>query len=456
MKCFCCSQENWIKFNEFKLKKEMACCKNCGNLVYLTEPGDSKKLKEYYEKDYRKSPISVQHLITTNRKLNYIASFLEPWLKEQKSQLIVGDVGCATGFLVAWLRSKGHKATGSEWTTDMRRMCEHFYGFPATVELETKHKYDLIILYHTLEHMIEPDKKLEHYKSLLSENGVMMVSTPEWFSYLEEPGMGDVSTFQNVFHPDHIDIFTRKSLNNLFKKVGLKPFKEECHIYGQTYLLEKEKPGYAEIEKEDPAAILENLRKYDTAISFCNKEKFREAIDVWPKFPYAYAKLIFNSNLRKDTGRCRDVFKEAFENMPHEVNVKNAYLQWLYQQQEYKEAVQIGEEIIKAKRTDDIYIFLGHSYYQLKMYRKAMECYDAAAKLNPAQWKTAMGFICKAAVSMPAWDEIAEEQLKNQLFQQANVQLKTDDPAFKEIKQENGKEKKEETEKKEKINSRPQ
>ena len=45
---------------------------------------------------------------------------------------------------------------------------------------------DFISMYHTFEHFMEPNKKLELYVSLLKDDGVMLISTPEWLNLLDE------------------------------------------------------------------------------------------------------------------------------------------------------------------------------------------------------------------------------------------------------------------------------
>ena len=149
MRCYICDKDDWASLKELKLEREMLVCKDCGNVCYHIEPDHEKKLKEYYDKEYRVAGINVKNITTTGRKMQHIDEFLSDFLKQKEKRspggqlqnpLICGDVGCATGYVVNWLRSRGHKATGSEWTTDMRRFAEHFYSIPITEELETKER----------------------------------------------------------------------------------------------------------------------------------------------------------------------------------------------------------------------------------------------------------------------------------------------------------------------------
>ena len=176
MICYVCASDNWYpvtvdrqvpggvpgetKPSPIHSTSKIIVCKNCGNACHEVDVTTEEKLKDFYRKEYRACP-DTRNLMTTTRKLNYVMVFLRDFLKDKKG-LVIGDVGCATGYLVNAFRQLGHRATGSELTLTYRRFAEHYYGVPVTEELETKHRYDLIVIYHVLEHLMEPDKKLAH------------------------------------------------------------------------------------------------------------------------------------------------------------------------------------------------------------------------------------------------------------------------------------------------------
>lgn len=445
MNCFVCNQENnWHMMpKEFMgwPDREMGVCKTCGNMAYHVDPQEEQKVKEYYKNNYRGN-IGPSNLITTSRKLNYVKNFIQDWLTEKEKdnkQLIIGDVGCATGYIVDWFRRRGHKATGSEWTPTMRRFAEHFYGFPATEELTAKHKYDLITMYHTFEHMIEPDKKLQRYVDMLADGGHMLVSTPEWMAVLEEAGTGKIHGFKELFHKDHINVFTQNTLKKLFNKAGLFIEKENHIVYGQTYLLRKRKEGEALIAVEDEPweKVVQNLEKQKKAIELYmealkgNKDNlFREALNIWPKFPDCYYDWILNSSQKKDRGRCAELIQEAIDLMPYQIKVRIIRCYFLYQNQEYVPALEDFDYIAKNKINEDILMYRGYCLYHLGRIHEAMASFNEAALLNPQKWMEAMTWMCKCASEAKAWDEVAADKLKQQLFDQAQVQMVPKDPLF--------------------------
>lgn len=430
-------KDNWhhLDTKELGLDRQLSICKDCGFIAYQVDPAEEQKLKEYYRKEYR-GTIGPKNLETTTRKINYVKNFIAPWLGEQEKagkKLVVGDVGCATGYIVDFFRRRGHKATGSEWTLSMRRFAEHFYGIPVTEELEPKHKYDLITMYHVLEHVSEPDKKLAHYKSLLSENGRMMISTPEWLWELEESGFGVVSSFKGVYHKDHIDVFTRQSLKNLFAKVGLVVEYEDHITYGQTYFLRKAteaEQAELKIVPEKWEEQLEKIMRSKRAIDLLGQDKFREALNEYPLFPDAYWRWTMDSQLKKDTARCEEIIKEGLSIMPNNVRIHQAWSNFLYQNERYPEAIAEYDWLLQHKMAEDFLVFKAWSLYHLGRLPEAMEIFQQAWAMNPFKYAECMTWICKCATEMQTWDERAIQKFTDQMLQSGKAKPQLVDPVF--------------------------
>jgi len=436
MVCYVCHQSNWHERPDIHKERLLMICKECGNVAYKIATEEEKKMKDYYINEYR-GKIGPLNLLTTSRKLNYVKEFLREFLESKKEQMIVGDVGCATGYLVDWFRRQGHKATGSEWTTTMRRFSEHFYGAPVTEELETKHKYDLITMYHTFEHMIEPDKKLTHYMSLLKEDGHILISTPQWFFYLEEPGGGAMKTIENFFHKDHINVYSETSLKNMFRTHGLEILKEDHITYGQTYLLKKGK--FEDIVKEDWKKIDDNITKMKMAVEEYGKANksgdvkgYRKALSYWPLFPEAYQGILHNTIIKKDTGRAEDVLKEGIKAMPDNVRLHALTANWLYQNERYEEAIKEYDWVLSKRLGEDFLMYRGWCLVQIGQPKEAMKSFNEAQQLNPEKWNEAMKWICKISSDQLTWDERAKKDLQKQFFNENKQKVVLDDPLFRE------------------------
>lgn len=438
MRCpICDTQENWHSLKELHSKKELRVCNTCGFVGFKIEEGEEEKTKDYYRFQYRPAP-GYGNLVTTAHKQNYIINFLSDYLKEKKD-LVIGDVGCATGYLVAYFRRIGHKATGSEYTLTFRRFAEHFYGIPITEELMDDLKYDLITIYHVAEHMIDPDKKLTHYRGLLKEDGHMLISTPKWYDSLEEASGPAITSFENLWHENHINIYSERSIKNLFKKVGLEIVKEDHFVYGQTYLVKKAEPQpLTKGDYENPQEIIEKTKLSNEAIKLFLAGKFKEAKELYPKFPDAWVSLIINT-YGKDSGRQEDAWIEAFKALPRNKKLLTIYSAvYLFQRARYPEAIKILNDLITVCPDEDKFMVLGQSYAMLGEHKKAMDYFFRSADMNPTKWQIAMDFMGKEASMIPAWDEVQLQQLGEKVVRDAKPKLKLIDPIFSST---NGKEK---------------
>lgn len=434
MKCYACGLDNWDSFGDINPERELLCCKECGALAFRVDASKEEEIKEYYRHHYRPAP-NIMNLITTSHKRAYIATFLNEFLKERSENgrpLICGDVGCATGYIPHWLRSLGHRATGCELTMTYRRFAEHFYSVPVTEELDPAHKYDLITIYHVLEHLMDPAGKLAHYASLLADDGRMLVSVPEWLKVLEEASGSPITDFQTLFHKDHINVFTVTSLKNLFAHAGLEIVKEDHVTYGQTYLLKKA-PAIAVTKQETYKDVMAHVRLQKAAIELFQQNKLDDAIKLYPAFPDAWIRKIHGDQL-KDRNKQQDTFVEAFHVLPDNLRLKLSYASWLYMGEDLQRAIAAFEDICKYRPNEDVFIFMGWCYAKLGMRLPAMEYFNKAAEMNPMKWAEAMNAIAKCAVEMPCWEERAIEEAKQSLFKQSGVKPKLVDPAMADAK----------------------
>lgn len=425
MKCWICNADNWHLRDDLNPTKKVGICKECGCITFIIADGEEQKMIEFYRKNYRTKP-NNQSLITTTNKLNYIKIFLAEFLKDKK-ELICGDIGAATGYVCNWLRSLGHKATGSEYTLTYRRFSEHYYGIPLTEELEPKHKYDLLIMYHTLEHMVNPTAKLNYHASLLSDNGVIMISVPEWLNECENLAQVGKFTIENYFHENHINCFTRNSFNNLMNICGLEYVKQDYEQYGMTMLVKKGqiKP----IIKEDWNKINNDIDKIKTAIKLFTENKFKEACEVWQNFPDAHLRLIFDL-YRKDPSRQEAYFAKLKDVMPNKLQVKQAQAVWYYQFDKLDESLKLFQELIENKPCDEVFIYTGYILERMGKYQEAMRMFATCMNINPKRWTECTDIMCSISSKMSAWDERAEEQIKEQLYSKVKEQVQLKDPVM--------------------------
>ena len=269
----------------------MCICTSCGFVTYPDRVSDKDKMKKYYEKDYRHPP-NINNLYTGERKLHYHHAFLqEPLSKWKDTEVEVLEEGAAFGMFLDWLRrSLLPKASlnGTELTQSFVRNAYYEYNIRLKDKVDTSKKYDLICSYKVAEHQPEIDKVLKGYVDILKDDGYVYISVPTWFETMTNFGVGGFD-LEYYYHPDHINVWTKKLFEGLLSKVGLKVIKENHTFYDNTYLCVKDKPGA--IYKEDPKAIEEKMGHIKNAAESFLLHDFDKAIEHFPNFPHAYMNM---------------------------------------------------------------------------------------------------------------------------------------------------------------------
>lgn len=423
MNCFVCGEKDWHKLPGLHTQSLIQVCKKCGLLCHEVDVAKEPGLKEYYRKSY-KPVLGTPALITARNKLHYIERFLGDHL-EGKKGLMCADIGAATGYVLDYLRRMGHKVTGCEWVVANRRLSEHFYGIPLTEELSKSQKYDLLSMYHVLEHLMEPDKKLAHYLSLLNDDGRFFISTPKWLGLLQEESGSPLRdagkptaqhSFDTLYHKDHINLFTVRSLKNLFNRAGLTVVKENLDTYGQTYLLRK--GDVKPIEPEDWQAVTEKVLTQKKAIELYHQNQFQDAVKVWPTFPEAWVALIYGV-YGKDPERQEDMIATMNPEARDSWRFMAARAQAMARMERLDEALALAGQVMDRRFIVDVLYFIAECLTRKGAHKQAMEVFAQVAKVQPHRWMECYQWIVHNSTKLPTWDERAEGELMAALARQA-------------------------------------
>ena len=127
------------------------------------------------------------------------------------------DYGCGAGKLVEALIKKGINAIGFEPSKGARNIA-HRKNLPVYDKINSPAGgYDLIMFWHSLEHMEAPLEVLNSIKNNLAINGKLLIAVPNADSF-------EARIFkENWFHysyPFHLIQFTQESLEIMFSKSG--------------------------------------------------------------------------------------------------------------------------------------------------------------------------------------------------------------------------------------------
>jgi SAM-dependent methyltransferase len=94
-------------------------------------------------------------------------------------------------------------------------------------------KFDIIALWHVLEHIADPTALMDHIKNRLAPSGVVLIAVPNMASYQSQWGKAD---WYHLDPPRHIHHYSPKSLQMLLAKHGFKIDKKYSNSFYQNYI----------------------------------------------------------------------------------------------------------------------------------------------------------------------------------------------------------------------------
>ncbi|MCT4575236.1 MAG: class I SAM-dependent methyltransferase [Alphaproteobacteria bacterium] len=209
------------------------------------------KLSEYYKsEDYISHTDAKRNLfersyhiirsIALCKKVKLINSF-----SDSSKKLL--DIGCGTGDFLQEAKSKGWCVKGVEPNKDARAIANSKTNnevFDVDELLSFKeNSFDVITLWHVLEHLPELDEQLDIFKKLLRPNGALIIAVPNHKSF-------DASYYKSFWAaydvPRHLWHFSQASIKNLFqtrKMEVVKTLPMKFDSYYVSLLSEKHKTG---------------------------------------------------------------------------------------------------------------------------------------------------------------------------------------------------------------------
>ncbi len=182
-------------------------CANCGLGVTENPPED---LAPYYRDYY-----GGRHGFTAEFRANRRLALVEAKFKAQTERSLL-DVGCGEGTFLMAARKHGWTVAG----TEMNPTPAQKEGLEVVTDLQSfagKREFDCVTLWHSLEHMPDPEKILRTIHPLLKTKGWLFVAVPDaggWQAQLSGKDWLHLDVPRHLFH------FGRQSLRQLLEKCG--------------------------------------------------------------------------------------------------------------------------------------------------------------------------------------------------------------------------------------------
>ena len=133
------------------------------------------------------------------------------------------DVGAGTGYFLRAAKNSGWDVTGIEPNASARTLAnseEPNTVFDSqTLQNLDHHSFDVITLWHVLEHLPDLDNDLKLFKKLLKPNGRIIIAVPNFKSF-DAHYFNDYWAAYDV--PRHLWHFSQQSISNVFSEIQMK------------------------------------------------------------------------------------------------------------------------------------------------------------------------------------------------------------------------------------------
>ncbi|APG60800.1 class I SAM-dependent methyltransferase [Christiangramia salexigens] len=196
---------------------------------------------------------------------SYMLSAKASWIRKYIRQGNIMDFGAGTGEFLNKMKSFLWNVDGVEPNEKARKLAIFKnIDLKADLKLIGRKKYDVISLWHVLEHLPDLDEKLNSFNNLLVENGLLVIAVPNFNSYDSNYYKNDWAAWDV---PRHLWHFSRKGIQSKLKEHGFSLLEEKALPFDSYYvslLSEKNKTGKKNIFNAVYRGWLSNFKARST------------------------------------------------------------------------------------------------------------------------------------------------------------------------------------------------
>lgn len=222
-KCYCCGAQNFKSYTKAKDNYsdetfDIQQCVDCGFIFTNPRPKLEEIGKYYNAEGY------MSHQSHSKGFVQSIYRYARNFMKRKKLKIIqeqiqkndnfnLLDFGCGTGDFLHFIKQNNIHAEGIEPDEKARNVAKtvnHLEVFSIEEMSKIEHeKYDVITLWHVLEHIYNLNEQIDYFYKWLKPDGILVIAVPNIESY-------DARRYQQYWDgldvPRHIYHFSQKNL----------------------------------------------------------------------------------------------------------------------------------------------------------------------------------------------------------------------------------------------------
>lgn len=243
-------------------------------LVTFPRPNEA-DLPSYYE-----SEEYISHTDSKRTLMDKVYQLVKTYSLKKKLKLInklngskghILDIGCGTGDLLSVCEKEGWKISGIEPSKNARDLALNKISYKEGIKKDlsefsdsSKGMFDVITMWHVLEHVPNLLEYIDRLKDLLSQRGYLIIAVPNFKSY-------DASHYKEFWAaydvPRHLWHFSEKSINQIFGQHDFEVVQTLPLIFDSFYvslLSEKYMTGKSNFVSGFKTGLLSNIKAMQT------------------------------------------------------------------------------------------------------------------------------------------------------------------------------------------------
>jgi len=201
--------------NEYEIKR----CATCGTMFVENLPSSDELTAIYSSQGYYELPLdSIQRITDENRRRMKVIQSIKP-----NGKFL--DIGCAHGLLLDHALQNRYETFGVEPSLKNAQAAARNNHIVFTGSLEefvannNDKTFDVITCMDVIEHISDPKAFLSLAASILANDGIMVVSTPNYSGVIAKL-LGDQDPYMTP--PEHLTFLTVAGMIHLASRCGLK------------------------------------------------------------------------------------------------------------------------------------------------------------------------------------------------------------------------------------------